>query len=220
MFRGYVKLSQIERRRRSGLARDWSGATAGGYPVSSLPESAMLETKGGVCFDSDGRQHKGAGTMENTFFYTFSTIAQALAGALALLAAFVLFKLQNIDAELTEHAHDVIDLIPYDRAVQTLWDHYIQGRWDELLVAIPPDYPFADVPRIRVARLRVLVEDRKTLVKTLRCAVFLTLGTMMGAVFVLALVPASWSPWVARIGAVAFAICIVSYWPVIRELSK
>src|SRR5256885_920685 len=111
--------------------------------------------------------------MENVFFYTFSTIAQALAGAVALLAAFVLFKLQNIDAELTEHAHDVIDVIPYDRTQQALWDHYVQGRWDELLSAIPPDYPFADVPRIRVARLRVLVEDRKVLIKALGFAVIL-----------------------------------------------
>ena len=37
---------------------------------------------------------------ETAFFYTFSTIAQALAGAIALLAAFVLFKLQSIDAEM------------------------------------------------------------------------------------------------------------------------
>ena len=80
--------------------------------------------------------------MENAFFYTFSTIAQALAGAIALLGAFVLFKLQHIDAELTEHAHNVIEAIPYDRAVQVLWDHYVQGHWDALLLGIPANYPF------------------------------------------------------------------------------
>lgn len=38
--------------------------------------------------------------MENTLYYTFSTIAQALAGAVAFLGAFVLFRLQSIAHQL------------------------------------------------------------------------------------------------------------------------
>lgn len=45
--------------------------------------------------------------MENTLYYTFSTIAQALAGAVALLGAFVLYKVQSIDREL----HDAADSV-------------------------------------------------------------------------------------------------------------
>jgi hypothetical protein len=37
--------------------------------------------------------------METALYYTFSTIARALAGAIAFLAAVVLFKLQGIDSE-------------------------------------------------------------------------------------------------------------------------
>ena len=51
-------------------------------------------------------------------------------------------------------------------------------------------------------------------------AVILTLVIMVLAVFVLAFIPASWSLFVPKIGAVAFAVCIVSYWPVIRGLVK
>ena len=40
--------------------------------------------------------------MENALFYTFSTIAQTLAAAIALLGAFVLFRLQTIGATLQE----------------------------------------------------------------------------------------------------------------------
>src|ERR1700735_3926817 len=38
--------------------------------------------------------------MENGILYTFSTIAQALGGAFALLSAFVLFRFQTLDATM------------------------------------------------------------------------------------------------------------------------
>ena len=42
--------------------------------------------------------------MENTLYYTFSTIAQSLAGAVAFLGAFVLFRLQSIAQQLRASA--------------------------------------------------------------------------------------------------------------------
>jgi hypothetical protein len=38
--------------------------------------------------------------VENSILYTFSTIAQALGGAFALLSAFVLFRFQSLDASM------------------------------------------------------------------------------------------------------------------------
>src|ERR1700743_1059143 len=38
--------------------------------------------------------------METSILYTFSTIAQALGGAFALLSAFVLFRFQSLDASM------------------------------------------------------------------------------------------------------------------------
>jgi len=40
--------------------------------------------------------------MENALYYTFSTIAQTLAGAIALLAAFALYRLQSLDNIIEE----------------------------------------------------------------------------------------------------------------------
>ena len=40
--------------------------------------------------------------MANAIFWTFSTIAQTLAGAIALLGAFALFKLQSTSRALDE----------------------------------------------------------------------------------------------------------------------
>jgi hypothetical protein len=38
--------------------------------------------------------------MQNALLYTFSTISQTLAGAIALLGAFVLYRLQAVDASI------------------------------------------------------------------------------------------------------------------------
>jgi hypothetical protein len=42
--------------------------------------------------------------VENTLYYIFSTIAQTLAGAIAFLGAFVLFRLQSIAHSLRSNA--------------------------------------------------------------------------------------------------------------------
>lgn len=44
----------------------------------------------------------GIRNMENALYYTFSTIAQTLAGAIALLAAFALYRLQSLDNIIEE----------------------------------------------------------------------------------------------------------------------
>jgi hypothetical protein len=46
---------------------------------------------------------------QNVFYYTFSTIAQTLAGAIALLAAFLLYRFQIMASALKDHAEFVRD---------------------------------------------------------------------------------------------------------------
>jgi hypothetical protein len=43
--------------------------------------------------------------MENALFYTFSTIAQTLAAAIAFLGAFALYRFQSSRAILTEYSN-------------------------------------------------------------------------------------------------------------------
>ena len=52
--------------------------------------------------------------MENSIYYTFSTIPQVLAGAIALLGVFLLFKLKIIDSELEGYGQSVIIAIDID----------------------------------------------------------------------------------------------------------
>ena len=60
--------------------------------------------------------------MESTYFYTFSTIAQTLAGAIALLAAFVLYWLQLLNAEIENNSKTLTGWV----------DHVIQHGPDQL----------------------------------------------------------------------------------------
>ena len=45
--------------------------------------------------------------MENALLYTFSTMAQHLGGAIALLSAFVLYRFQSLDTAMTKEARDL-----------------------------------------------------------------------------------------------------------------
>src|ERR1044072_8524572 len=45
--------------------------------------------------------------MDNALYYTFSTIAQTFASAIALLAAFVLYRFQILSSALETHANDL-----------------------------------------------------------------------------------------------------------------
>src|SRR5439155_13188719 len=63
-----------------------------------------------------------AAFMSNALYYTFSTIAQTLAGAMALLAAFLLYRLQVLNRAIDSDAERISSALkPY------------HGRADEML---------------------------------------------------------------------------------------
>ena len=65
--------------------------------------------------------------MVNSIFYTFSTISQTLAGAIGLLAAFLLFHLSQLDQRIRRHLETLYSRYP--RATETvdldfIWEAY------------------------------------------------------------------------------------------------
>lgn len=66
---------------------------------------------------------------ETALYYTFSTIAQTLAGLFALLAAFVLYRLSILNDEMGWNGAVLADEIKSDEA-RTLNG---EGRYQELL---------------------------------------------------------------------------------------
>ena len=161
---------------------------------------------------------------EPAFLYTFSTIAQALAGAIALLAAFVLFTLQSMDTERPQHATRVLEDFSdqHDPLHQPLRDHFASSRWGAFLETLPPDYTSrrgtSDEHRRAYQRLRERRKERTALVTKLQRAVRFTRVTLGLAVCALAFAPYVGSWEVSIIGAFVFATCLSVYWPVIAAL--
>jgi hypothetical protein len=74
--------------------------------------------------------------VENALYYTFSTIAQALGGAIALLSAFVLYRLTSFDSAMWKDAGDLTGAYP--SATQQLQHEQMRaiGNWYQILLDV------------------------------------------------------------------------------------
>ena len=165
--------------------------------------------------------------MENSILYTFSTIAQALGGAFALLSAFVLFRFQALDSSMFNASV----------GLRTIWtdskdlDSYELMRglsiWPQLNRAIEAQvakrsasdahYPPFEVV-LAAARLRAGERKHRYLSQVFWAAVVLTFLVMAGSV---AVIPYAHEIATTRslleihvinlIGVGAFALCMISY---------
>ena len=149
--------------------------------------------------------------MEETLYWLFSTLAQTLAGAMALLSAFVLYRNQvfqkltapieaNIDGNLQENKHrkkvlPLIECMRLDLVYQYYKDNELGGKLIE--------------------RLGVLVRQRQGVMKAFWVSLAATSVTLLGSFLVLALPAwisvAAYGATVLPVGLIAAAICLVSY---------
>src|SRR6266540_2082231 len=67
----------------------------------------------------------------SVYFYTYSTIAQTLAGAFGFLVAVVLYLLQGINTHISNCAMTLVANSPADR--HRLRRLHSSGRWDEMI---------------------------------------------------------------------------------------
>ena len=169
--------------------------------------------------------------MENSILYTFSTIAQALGGAFALLSAFVLFRFQSLDASMLNSSV----------ALRSIWktpadlDSYDTLRglsvWPSLNKAIDAqigrmtaanEKPTFEVMAAK-ARLRAGESKQSYLTWTFWSAVSLTFLVMAGSVSVIpyahAIAEADSLAFIHMLnlsGVAAFVLCMLSYVVVIH----
>jgi hypothetical protein len=66
--------------------------------------------------------------METTLYYTFSTVAQTLAGAIGLLAAFVIYYLAQLDGKLRTHLE--VLYLRYPNVTETLDLEFLWTQYD------------------------------------------------------------------------------------------
>jgi hypothetical protein len=167
--------------------------------------------------------------VSNAFFYSFSTIAQTLAGAIALLGAFVLYRLQAIRAQVEDDSLRISLLygssaeaadLAASEAIQSL---HRQTKHREVLefvsrTPIPAGVYRADTER---ARLGVNLELQQKLLRTFAVSLFLTVGLITVSVGALAAAPAiierPLGLVVLRVAIAWFIVCILSYAVLIRQ---
>jgi hypothetical protein len=159
------------------------------------------------------RQEAGPG-MENALFYTFSTIAQALAAAMALLSAFALYRLQSIDSEcqglaLTLEAETSGGATIQALAYRSDWAGVLGDYRQRVTTRIPNPAP-------HVVDLAARIERRIPAIRRIKIALWISLAVtavvIAGSVIVLALVPVICAARaVLCAGIVATLVCLSTY---------
>jgi hypothetical protein len=173
--------------------------------------------------------------MEYALLYTFSTIAQALGGAFALLAAFVLYRFQSLDKILDGQIGNVRGILAAHQENNIQWFDTLraQGKLRELLSEIENA-----VTRIGVRaeqgqtdslhsghleildRLRASVALRAHLATWFRRAAFTTGAVMLYSVAALPFAHFVYcsdmvSSILLIVGIGGFSACLYMYWVVI-----
>jgi hypothetical protein len=158
--------------------------------------------------------------MLNALFYTFSTIAQTLAGAIALLSAFLLYRLQSLNSEIDSHSMSLRKACTGRGQAQAdkAFDLHHRGKHQELI-----DFTEACFPQDRsgtvilsLEYLSAAVKLRASLFRRFHWALWLTAGLIVGSVIVLAVAPAVEDCTLAAValfivGIAWLALCIGSY---------
>jgi hypothetical protein len=162
--------------------------------------------------------------MINTIFYTFSTIAQTLAGAIALLGAFVLYQLQSLRSEIERDSYEIVEKCRNTVDTQTgrgrTIDWYRAGEYRRI-AEIPiehmavPDYALTHIVAIQ-AQLSRNLDQRDSLLKpfkkSLQLTVWLIFFSLVALISACLISRSDILCWFVLIGGLLwFGICLYSY---------
>jgi hypothetical protein len=163
--------------------------------------------------------------LDISLYYTFSTIAQSLAGAVALIAAFLLYRLQSMNAAMEACANKVI---PYYSRPETrvhLDDLHVRADYDAIGevfgTLLPADLEQGEVGFAR-RRLIVLVASRRALSRIFVVSLILTVGLIAASVLVLAITPTICRDQravrvVLTVGVSWLIVCLTSFAILVRK---
>jgi hypothetical protein len=158
--------------------------------------------------------------MENALLYTFSTIAQTLGGAIALLSAFVLYRFQSLDAAIAKDANELRTRLSASGGSPAEHDRLeAEGNYQQILenVKAQGEHTFS-IPAFK--RLKHGIDQKKKIVDAFMAAASMTGTGMMLSIVVLPLTQflinrRAYSFFILLAGVIIFVACIVMYWLVI-----
>ncbi len=148
--------------------------------------------------------------MDTALYYTFSTIAQTLAGVLAILGAFFLFHLIRINAQLGQHLQELKTRYDEKGTLLDLQELWVRGDASALITYFTADRLGIlnnEFGNLRLDRARALFDHKSILLTEIERVTAVTIATMIASFVVLAI-----TPWIGRIpgrlgAAVFFATC-------------
>lgn len=162
--------------------------------------------------------------MDTALYYTFSTIAQTLAGGIALLGAFVLYRFQMLAGSIEDTSeyvrkefkskshelHNKIDQAKFDREydlVHELSKSYSEGEID------PPTIQKYYSAR---SRLGSMLSHRKILFRYFKFSLIATVLLILASALVLIFTPRLYMKScsvtvIFAVGAIWFAVCLISF---------
>ena len=168
--------------------------------------------------------------METALYYTFSTIAQTLGGAIALLGGFVLYRFQLLARSIEDTAeylrkefkskrrelHDKIDKARFDSDYRLV--HEVSQAYSEEGIDPPTIQKYYSAR----ARLDAMLGQKYSLFRYFNFSLIATVLLILGSVGVLANTPilevaGYGSPTVFVIGSIWFAVCLYSFMVVVRK---
>lgn len=166
--------------------------------------------------------------MENALYYTFSTIAQTLAGAIALLAAFVLYRLQILATALDKHANLIREQYYEDFDKAWMNSFIVREQYQNVLdytVKYPIDIATDEQDsyvKDSLDQIRYFLAFRQSLLRYFYVGLFLTVGLITSSVCLLSLTPSvsvhsDLRAWSLNIGILWFFACFVSYILLLRK---
>jgi hypothetical protein len=153
----------------------------------------------------------------SALYYTFSTIAQSLAAAIALLGAFVLYRLQTLNAEIERRSDALLGKVTAAKDQSEMTEAAAKRDFASVfeMSSVRLTVPDRQVDYAR-RRLKALLNHERSLMRWFWVATFLTVGLITASVIVL-----SRTPWICSlpdgatisldVGIGWFLACLGSY---------
>jgi hypothetical protein len=154
--------------------------------------------------------------MENALLYTFTTIAQALGGTFALLAAFVLYRFQTLNDVMALDAAELVHIVSHDGTKKDLHTQFAnEARFQEMIRALQAELRESNAPAA-FNRLQNSAARRQNIGWYFSISAWMTGLVMIGSVVCIGFAQflclndaAAWSALAA--GWVGFSACIALY---------
>ena len=158
--------------------------------------------------------------METALYHTFSTIPQVVAGAIILLAAFALYRLQLLNKKIDENIRMLIEIISIHKINWEIKEFNRQGQYDKILERVKKGVDEKvlgdNVILTPMSRLEMNLKNKKSIKKWICLLLILTTTLIIYSIIVLILTPHYYDSNVFctvnfYIGLILLICCSLSY---------